>query len=163
MAKRKRSTVVDTVAGDPIPLPPSISIPPRGSSVRKTASQQNETNVPSNLPISPADALNLSATPLISQQIDLERPKKKKVSASREKENVQEVEEAHELAKLSKDIVEELVESTVEGEGIANEAEITQAFSRPPPVNSDYLPLPWKGRLGYVRDLPFPLSFLQRN
>ena len=22
--------------------------------------------------------------------------------------------------------------------------------SRPPPVNSDYLPLPWKGRLGYV-------------
>jgi UV DNA damage endonuclease len=21
---------------------------------------------------------------------------------------------------------------------------------RPPPVNSDYLPLPWKGRLGYV-------------
>lgn len=24
--------------------------------------------------------------------------------------------------------------------------------ARPPPVNSDYLPLPWKGRLGYVRD-----------
>ena len=23
---------------------------------------------------------------------------------------------------------------------------------RPPPVNSDYLPLPWKGRLGYVSD-----------
>jgi len=23
--------------------------------------------------------------------------------------------------------------------------------ARPPPVNSDYLPLPWKGRLGYVR------------
>ena len=22
--------------------------------------------------------------------------------------------------------------------------------ARPPPVNSDYLPLPWKGRLGYV-------------
>lgn len=26
---------------------------------------------------------------------------------------------------------------------------------RPPAVNSDYLPLPWKGRLGYVRPLPF--------
>jgi UV DNA damage endonuclease len=25
---------------------------------------------------------------------------------------------------------------------------------RPPPVNSDYLPLPWKGRLGYVSLLP---------
>ncbi len=24
--------------------------------------------------------------------------------------------------------------------------------ARPPPVNSDYLPLPWSGRLGYVRD-----------
>lgn len=28
--------------------------------------------------------------------------------------------------------------------------EIQEALSRPPPVNSDYLPLPWKGRLGYA-------------
>lgn len=28
--------------------------------------------------------------------------------------------------------------------------------ARPPPVNSDYLPLPWKGRLGYVRDSHLP-------
>ena len=27
---------------------------------------------------------------------------------------------------------------------------IKQEGARPPPVNSDYLPLPWKGRLGYV-------------
>ena len=26
--------------------------------------------------------------------------------------------------------------------------------ARPPPVNSDYLPLPWKGRLGYVSTAP---------
>ena len=32
----------------------------------------------------------------------------------------------------------------------ADEEEIQAALSRPPPVNSDYLPLPWKGRLGYV-------------
>jgi UV DNA damage endonuclease len=31
-----------------------------------------------------------------------------------------------------------------------DEEEVTEALSRPPPVNSDYLPLPWKGRLGYV-------------
>ena len=31
-----------------------------------------------------------------------------------------------------------------------DEAEVNAASSRPPPVNSDYLPLPWKGRLGYV-------------
>lgn len=30
--------------------------------------------------------------------------------------------------------------------------ELQEALSRPPPVNSSYLPLPWKGRLGYVSD-----------
>lgn len=38
-----------------------------------------------------------------------------------------------------------------EGDEEADEEEIKAALSRPPPVNSDYLPLPWKGRLGYVR------------
>lgn len=28
--------------------------------------------------------------------------------------------------------------------------ELSQALGRPPPVHSSYLPLPWKGRLGYV-------------
>lgn len=28
--------------------------------------------------------------------------------------------------------------------------ELQEALTRPPPVNSSYLPLPWKGRLGYV-------------
>lgn len=28
--------------------------------------------------------------------------------------------------------------------------DIKEAASRPPPVNSNYLPLPWRGRLGYV-------------
>lgn len=32
----------------------------------------------------------------------------------------------------------------------AGEEEVTEALSRPPPVNSSYLPLPWKGRLGYA-------------
>jgi UV DNA damage endonuclease len=31
-----------------------------------------------------------------------------------------------------------------------DEVEVKEALSRPPPVNSEYLPLPWKGRLGYV-------------
>lgn len=30
--------------------------------------------------------------------------------------------------------------------------------ARPPPVNSDYLPLPWKGRLGFV-SLSFFISY----
>lgn len=32
----------------------------------------------------------------------------------------------------------------------SEEEEVKQSLSRPPPVNSSYLPLPWKGRLGYV-------------
>ena len=40
-----------------------------------------------------------------------------------------------------------------EGLEEADEEEIQAALSRPPPVNSDYLPLPWKGRIGYVSSL----------
>ncbi|KAF2154229.1 UV-endonuclease UvdE [Myriangium duriaei CBS 260.36] len=32
----------------------------------------------------------------------------------------------------------------------ADEEEVKDALARPPPVNSSYLPLPWKGRLGYA-------------
>lgn len=31
--------------------------------------------------------------------------------------------------------------------------ELQDALTRPPAVNSSYLPLPWQGRLGYVRFL----------
>ncbi|KAJ4381350.1 hypothetical protein N0V86_003699 [Didymella sp. IMI 355093] len=41
-----------------------------------------------------------------------------------------------------------------EAEGIdgeeGDEVELKEALARPPPVNSEYLPLPWKGRLGYA-------------
>ncbi|OAL69034.1 UV-endonuclease UVE-1 [Trichophyton violaceum] len=37
-----------------------------------------------------------------------------------------------------------------DGEVEADEEEVEQAASQPPPVNSGYLPLPWKGRLGYA-------------
>jgi UV DNA damage endonuclease len=40
----------------------------------------------------------------------------------------------------------------------ADEAEVNEASRRPPPVHSDYLPLPWKGRLGYVRLIDLPRS-----
>ena len=43
----------------------------------------------------------------------------------------------------------------VDGEE-GDEVEVKQALARPPPVNSEYLPLPWKGRLGYVRALHDP-------
>lgn len=47
--------------------------------------------------------------------------------------------------------VDENADPEAEGEeDEAGEEEIQEALARPPPVNSDYLPLPWKGRLGYA-------------
>lgn len=45
---------------------------------------------------------------------------------------------------------DEIVDPEANGDTPANEEEVKEALSKPPPVNSDYLPLPWKGRLGYV-------------
>jgi UV DNA damage endonuclease len=46
--------------------------------------------------------------------------------------------------------VDEAGDPDTEAVGPAVEEEVKEALSRPPPVNSDYLPLPWKGRLGYA-------------
>ncbi|KAL9100656.1 MAG: hypothetical protein Q9163_003983 [Psora crenata] len=44
----------------------------------------------------------------------------------------------------------QFLDPEAEGDEDADEEEIQAALSRPPPVNSDYLPLPWNGRLGYA-------------
>ncbi|KAF6236196.1 hypothetical protein HO173_005825 [Letharia columbiana] len=44
----------------------------------------------------------------------------------------------------------QFLDPEAEGDEEADEEEIQAALSRPPPVNSDYLPLPWKGRIGYA-------------
>lgn len=41
-------------------------------------------------------------------------------------------------------------ESDVDPDDDEDEEVLKAAISRPPPVHSSYLPLPWKGRLGYV-------------
>ncbi|EMC95041.1 hypothetical protein BAUCODRAFT_35040 [Baudoinia panamericana UAMH 10762] len=55
--------------------------------------------------------------------------------------------------KAKKSEEQDLAERDPEAEGdeeAPDEEEVKEALSRPPPVNSDYLPLPWKGRLGYA-------------
>ncbi|KAL5403181.1 hypothetical protein PMIN04_012869 [Paraphaeosphaeria minitans] len=42
------------------------------------------------------------------------------------------------------------VDPEADEDAAEGEDEVKQASSRPPPVNSDYLPLPWKGRIGYA-------------
>ena len=44
----------------------------------------------------------------------------------------------------------QFLDPEADGDEEADEEELQAALSRPPPANSDYLPLPWKGRLGYV-------------
>jgi len=50
----------------------------------------------------------------------------------------------------SREDVDALRDPEADEDEPVDEEEVMQALSRPPPVNSDYLPLPWKGRLGYA-------------
>lgn len=85
----------------------------------------------------------------------------KTASARRpKKENNAEAHPSTKVSALTADIKkedevgQELVDPEAEDEETATPAEeIEAALTRPPPVNSDYLPLPWKGRLGYVSSL----------
>jgi UV DNA damage endonuclease len=54
-------------------------------------------------------------------------------------------------SKDSKTEPDEGYDPDADGDGEeVNEEDIKEAVSRPPPINSAYLPLPWKGRLGYA-------------
>ncbi|KAK3052089.1 hypothetical protein LTR09_006681 [Extremus antarcticus] len=54
--------------------------------------------------------------------------------------------------KTKKEANDDFADPEAEGEEEeeVDEAAVKEAISRPPPINSSYLPLPWKGRLGYA-------------
>lgn len=56
----------------------------------------------------------------------------------------------HSSGPPSLDVAMDLLDPEVDSDIPAGEEELKEAVSRPPAVNSSYLPLPWKGRLGYV-------------
>ena len=95
----------------------------------------------------------------LSEMDEIEEPVEEKIGKSKGKtaatsKNVDK-KESMKPAVAAKDKNEPTKESQfldpeAEGDEEADEEEIQAALSRPPPVNSDYLPLPWKGRLGYV-------------
>ena len=95
----------------------------------------------------------------LSEMDEIEEPVEEKIGKSKGKtaatsKNVVK-KESMKPAVAAKDKNEPTKESQfldpeAEGDEEADEEEIQAALSRPPPVNSDYLPLPWKGRLGYV-------------
>ncbi|KAJ9602684.1 UV-damage endonuclease [Cladophialophora chaetospira] len=51
---------------------------------------------------------------------------------------------------VKRDDIEARGDPEAEGDEDADPEELKEALSRPPPVNSSYLPLPWEGRLGYA-------------
>jgi UV DNA damage endonuclease len=50
----------------------------------------------------------------------------------------------------AKQVAECIQEDAADAEPEGQDVSFERGAARPPPVNSDYLPLPWKGRLGYV-------------
>lgn len=127
-----------------------------GLDVEGLAKQAEEDNTPSLI------ADDVSTSPL-SDISDAESPTKAKKSRSqlakvigtqfRSVDDKIGKKTAVPAAKTKKEHIEEpiLLDPELEGDEEADEEEIQAAISRPPPVDSDYLPLPWQGRLGYVR------------
>ena len=96
----------------------------------------------------------------LSEMSDVEDPTEKKAakgmskaqSGGKKEANVNSKAKPAAGAKEKKDTTKEpqFLDPEAEGDEEADEEEIQAALARPPPVNSGYLPLPWKGRLGYV-------------
>ena len=89
----------------------------------------------------------------LSEMSDIEPPVETKKGKSESKKVVTSKKKSTPAAMETKAPMKEpqFLDPEAEGDEEADEEEIQAALSRPPPVNSDYLPLPWKGRLGYVR------------
>lgn len=101
-----------------------------------------------------------SESPL-SEVPEIEPPKKKKKAAApsggkktgpKEKAHLETEPKTPPAAKAKANKNEDgaMDDPEADGQEEAGEEEVKEASSRPPPVNSSYLPLPWKGRLGYV-------------
>ncbi|KAI9722034.1 MAG: UV-damage endonuclease [Candelaria pacifica] len=89
----------------------------------------------------------------LSELSDFDSPKKQPPPAAKAKAAAKPKVEKKPAAKVKKEVGEEktYVDPEADGEeGPEEEEEVQAALTRPPPVNSDYLPLPWKGRLGYA-------------
>lgn len=76
------------------------------------------------------------------------RPRAKKADKATVKESPDDVPDEVEKAPIDGHEAELAMDDVAEAKGDDDKAE--RGAKRPPPVNSDLLPLPWTGRLGYV-------------
>ncbi|MCJ1419124.1 UV-damage endonuclease [Xylographa parallela] len=94
----------------------------------------------------------------LSDMSDVEPPSSKKplttksIKVSEAPSDTRAIQKAPSIGQAKKVESQEpqFLDPEADGEEEADEEEIQAALSRPPPVHSDYLPLPWKGRLGYA-------------
>ena len=126
----------------------SVDVTKAGMDIAKQVKNEDE-DMPSLMDRGDSDS-SLSDMP------DMESPIKKPISsvkakaptAQKDKGNIK---AAPAKPKQAATKEPQYLDPEAEGDEEADEEEIQAALSRPPPVNSNYLPLPWKGRLGYVR------------
>lgn len=153
--KRKRSSLA--AVKDEVPLPPPLSstLPPKrraASRVNSKAATNPDQNPyvldgPNATRASPDSDINEDLGP----NLPAEPAKKKRATVVKKTAAATESKAAPKRAAIKDEVgAAGLDEPEAEGEDIVDEEELKEALSRSPPVNSDYLPLPWKGRLGYV-------------
>ncbi|KXT06083.1 hypothetical protein AC578_1425 [Pseudocercospora eumusae] len=154
------STALPSIEGAPPP-------PKRRASSRAIATAAH-TNPDQNSDVLDApDALRPSPDSNVNENI-IKKPRGKKAEVDKAEEAANDIENIAETSKAAKkgrgknesasvDAKEQKKTSNdepahpeAEGDEEADEEEVKEALARPPPVNSDYLPLPWKGRLGYA-------------
>ncbi|TID24224.1 UV-endonuclease UvdE [Venturia nashicola] len=153
--KRKRSSIAAVESETPLPPPLSSTLPPRrkASSRAKIKAATNPDRNPQVL--DGPNATRASPDSDVNNDLPLNIPaepaKKKRATAAKKKTDVLKAEAAPKASDVKDEFgAPGLGDPEAEGEEVAGEEELSEALSRPPPVNSDYLPLPWKGRLGYA-------------
>ncbi|KAI9795413.1 MAG: UV-damage endonuclease [Piccolia ochrophora] len=177
MAKRKRSSAAPVPAAQvetPVSLPLDMH-PPSKTRAKRTQHKVTSTVVDPDLNedvVDGPDALRCSPSAVDTVQSSTERAagasnastesKKKPVkSKSKVKAKATQASTAGEDVDedIGKEVKVEAVDSAIpalldpeadNADAPGTAEELKEALTRPPPVNSDYLPLPWKGRLGYA-------------
>ena len=168
MGKRKRPSEADAPATAELTanitsVTARVTAP---APARRMSSRKTSNVAPANIDTNPDTNQNiedgkdaLRASPDAEQrEVEHAKSKKPKRAASKkvqvEQEDAEEVIEELPKAKApSKAAPKPAVkqdDATDRDDPEADPEELQAALARPPPVNSSYLPLPWKGRLGYA-------------
>lgn len=161
--KRKRSAAAAEVDTEPI-LPPKAAR--RGRGKVDTNPDHNSDIIDSKTALraspdadEPGEAFQVEKA-AIAPAKNKKTPTKSSVAAKKGSDEIkafraeQAAKKAAEAALIKKEDNDEgtsRLDLDEDGEAPAEDADaVRREANRPPPVNSEYLPLPWKGRLGYV-------------